>query len=132
MTLASMRFDRRKWRPMQDNRGVVHSSTKLRKDELEYLFRLADMVRLLVPCGSCMAKVGEYCRRKRDGQPMSNHSYRLTYARAVVKEQFAPMFDRLYQPLCTVETGHKYVVHIVPVDGSDVNCMACLTIATMR
>jgi hypothetical protein len=124
-----MRFERRKWRPFRDERGVVHLATRLTKKEAEYLFRLADMVRTLVSCGSCMAKAGEHCRRKRDGQMMANHTHRVTHARALVTERYEPLFDRLHQPLCVVDTDDKYVVHVA-ADGREIDCMACLVIST--
>lgn len=129
MMRASEVFARRKWRPFRDDRRIVHHATRLTKKDAEYLFRLADMVRTLVGCLDCLAVKNEPCRRKRDGAPMANHSSRVTRARALVKAQYEPLFDRMFQPLCTVDSDNKYVVH-VPADGDEVDCMACLVIAT--
>lgn len=130
MTLASMRFDCRKWLPFRDDIGIVHHATRLTKKEAEYLFRLAGMTRMLVGCLRCLAVKGEACRRK-DGQPMANHSERVDSARSLVKDKYEPLYYRMYKPLCVVDTDNKYVVFKSAPD-EEVDCMACVTAATSR
>lgn len=127
MTLASMRFDRRKWLPFRDDIGIVHRATRLTKKEAEYLFRLADTTRALVGCLRCLAVKGEACRRK-DGRLMANHSERVDSARSLVRDKYERLFDAMHKPLCVVDSN-PYVV-FKPAPGEEVDCMACVT-ATM-
>jgi hypothetical protein len=130
MALASMRFDRRKWRPFRDDIGIVHHATRVTRKEAEYLFRLAVTIRTLVGCLRCLAVKGVACRR-RDGQPMANHSERVDSARSLVKDKYEPLYDRMCLPLCVADTDNKYVVFKSAPD-EEVDCMACVTAATSR
>lgn len=133
MTRYNARFDRSKWRKFVDSDDVVHYATRLTRKDAEQLFRLADMTRALVGCERCLAVVGEHCRRKPDGQVMANHSVRVTHAREVVRQRFEPLFDRLHQPLCTVEPHgdvDKFVVYKPAAAAREVDCMACLVFST--
>lgn len=128
MTLSSMRFDRRKWRPFLDDNGIVHLATRLTKREAMYLFHLAGVTRSLVGCLRCLAVKGEACRRK-DGKPMTNHAERVDAARLLIKDRFELWFDRMHKPLCTVDTENQFVV-FKSASGEEVDCMACVVRAT--
>jgi hypothetical protein len=128
--LASMAFNRRKWRPIRDALGIVHHATLLTKKEASYVFRLADTVRAVVGCGECGAAQGQDCVRKKDKQSMSNHSYRVRQARLLFEQHILPKLDRLHKTLC----GDRFegaAGHIVfnAADGLDVDCMTCLVAA---
>jgi hypothetical protein len=117
----------RAWRPIRAVAGIVHHATPLTKKEAEYLFRLADTVRAVVECGECGAKVGAECVRKKDKQPMANHSYRVRQARLLFEQRVLPKLDRLHQTLCTAGSGPGHVV-FNQADDPDVDCMSCLVV----
>lgn len=131
MTLQSMRFDRRRWRPVLDANNVVHHGSPLTKKELEYQFRLADMVRAIVPCGECGVAQGAWCVRKRDGHVMGNHSYRVRQAKLLFVQRVLPQRDRLCMTLCSTLQGPVCVV-FSPAPDQDVDCMSCLVIASRQ
>jgi hypothetical protein len=131
MALQSMRFDHRRWRPTLDSRGVVHHGSPMTKKEIEYQFRLADTVRAIVPCGECGVAQGDWCVRKRDRQPMANHSYRVRQARLLFEQRVLPQLDRLCMTLCSTLQGPVHVV-FGPAPHQDVDCMSCLVIASRQ
>lgn len=121
------RVDRSKWRPMRCSSGVVHHAIKLYKQEAEYIFRLADVVRAVVACPTCGAHVGKPCLRK-DGVAMKNHTGRILASKLIVKERYEPLFGNLYQPICTMEGGAQWFTKD-RADDEDVDCMMCLVMA---
>lgn len=132
MALTSMRFDRRRWSPTRDLLGVVHHGTRLTKKEAEYMFRLADAVRMLVPCSVCKAEEGRWCVRRRDGQPMSNHSYRVSQARLAFSLRILPRLGRLHKVLCS-STASSVSITIGDLEPAlDVDCMSCLVAASRQ
>lgn len=131
MSLQAMRFDRRRWSPVRDLRHIVHHGTRLTKKEAEYTFRLADVVRAVVPCGECKAVEGAWCVRKQDGQPMVNHSYRVRHARLLFEQRILPRLERLHQTLCSTFEGPAFVV-FGSSEGLVVDCMSCLVAAARQ
>lgn len=131
MSLQSMRFNRRRWHPFLDTRGIVHHGSPLTKTEIEYQFRLADTVRAIVPCAKCGAAAGSWCVRKRDGQPMTNHSYRVQQAWALFEQRVLPQQDQLCMTLCSTLEGPTHIVS-GPAADREVNCMSCLVIAARQ
>lgn len=131
MALQSMRFDQRRWHPVFDALGVVHHGSPLTKKELEYQFRLADTVRAVVPCGECGVAQGAWCLRKRDRQPMTNHSYRVRQAKLLFEQRMLPQRERLCMTLCSTLEGPVHVVFGSAPD-QDVDCMTCLVVASRQ
>lgn len=122
---VSMLYANRTWRPIRDTGGIVHHATPVTKQEAQYVFRLADTVRAVVECGECGVAAGQDCVRKKDRQPMSNHSYRVRQARLIFEQRILPKLDRLHQTLCSAESGPGWLVYN-PADGHDIDCMSCL------
>ena len=116
---------------MLDTAGITHLAGRVTKKEVEYIFRLADTVRAIVGCGECLVEAGQACVRKKDQQPMSNHSRRLTQARLLFDQRILPKLDRMHMTLCTMFNGSAHVV-FNPADGRDVDCMSCLVIAAQQ
>ena len=131
MSLQSMRFNQRRWRPVFDSKGIVHHGLPMTKKEIEYQFRLANTMRAIVPCGECGAVKGAYCVRKRDGLAMANHSYRVRQARLLFEQRVLPKRHQLCITLCTTLEGPVHVVFGPAID-QDVDCMTCLVIASRQ
>lgn len=119
-----MLYANRTWLPVRDTGGIVHHATPVTKQEAQYMFRLADTVRAVIECGECGAAAGQDCVRKKDKQPMANHSYRVRQARLMFEQRILPKLDRLHQTLCSTASAGWPVYNVA--DGQDVDCMSCL------